>query len=307
MIAMKKLGITALVLTMVVFGVLATKVVSCSEGSEVNTVGEQILRTGTPIKLVSETEAHISGENRRLVPEGSEMPSGGVMLETVYVLPETQGEIIRLVPNEESGSLGGILIKLIPENETPAGSTNIKTVFVPWPWEMEDPQPENLPPENLPPENTSPLPDPTPPGVPTGLTATAVSTSQINLDWDDSKEADLAKYRVYRSTTTGIVIILRASETLAGSENFHMVEIVSAENFSKGGEPVHLASDHFTPSTILVAETMVSNYSDTGLSASTTYCYRVTAVDTSGNESSPSNEASATTLALNTAPPEDTE
>ncbi|MFO8008326.1 MAG: hypothetical protein R6V05_11400, partial [Candidatus Brocadiia bacterium] len=38
-----------------------------------------------------------------------------------------------------------------------------------------------------------------------------------------------------------------------------------------------------------------SSYSDTGLSASTQYCYTVTAVDTSSNESAESNQACATT------------
>jgi hypothetical protein len=101
----------------------------------------------------------------------------------------------------------------------------------------------------------SPPPDTTPPAAPKRLSARAASSSQINLNWADNSEPDLAKYRVYRSTTPGVIP---------------------------------------GPST-LIAETTVSAYSDTGLSASTTYYYVVTAVDTSNNESSPSNEASATT------------
>ncbi|MDH5442875.1 MAG: fibronectin type III domain-containing protein, partial [Hadesarchaea archaeon] len=97
--------------------------------------------------------------------------------------------------------------------------------------------------------------DTTPPAAPTGLTATAVSSSQINLDWNNNTEGDLSHYHVYRSTTSGFT---------PGPGNF-------------------------------VAETTVSNYSNTGLSASTTYYYKVTAVDTSNNESSPSAQASATT------------
>jgi len=45
-------------------------------------------------------------------------------------------------------------------------------------------------------------PDKTPPAAPTGLTATAVSSSQINLGWADNSESDLSHYNVYRSTTT---------------------------------------------------------------------------------------------------------
>ncbi len=110
---------------------------------------------------------------------------------------------------------------------------------------------------------TTLTPDTTPPAAPTGLTATAVSTSQINLDWANNTETDLDHYSVYRSTTSGFT---------PGTGNF-------------------------------VAETTVSNYSDTGLSASTTYYYKVTAVDTSGNESDPSAQASATTEAPDTTPP----
>jgi len=107
---------------------------------------------------------------------------------------------------------------------------------------------------------TEAAPDTTPPAAPTGLTATAVSSSQINLDWANNTEGDLDHYNVYRSTTSGFT---------PGPGNF-------------------------------VTERTVSNYSDTGLSASTTYYYKVTAVDTSNNESNPSAQASATTQA---APP----
>ena len=89
--------------------------------------------------------------------------------------------------------------------------------------------------------------DTTPPAAPTNLGATAVSASQIDLDWDDNTEGDLASYNVYRD-----------------------------------GSPVATG----------VAS---SQYSDTGLSPSTQYCYTVTAVDTSNNESAESNQACATT------------
>ncbi len=48
-----------------------------------------------------------------------------------------------------------------------------------------------------------PPPDTDPPAAPTGLTGTAVSSSQIDLDWDDNSENDLDSYRLYRSTTSG--------------------------------------------------------------------------------------------------------
>jgi hypothetical protein len=41
------------------------------------------------------------------------------------------------------------------------------------------------------------------PAAPSGLAASAASSSQINLNWDDNPEADLASYDVYRASVTG--------------------------------------------------------------------------------------------------------
>jgi len=96
----------------------------------------------------------------------------------------------------------------------------------------------------------------TPPSVPTNVTATAVSSSQINVSWSASTQgsAPLAGYRVYRNGS------------LAGTVT-------------------------------------TTSFSDTGLTASTTYSYTVAAFDSSGNASNPSSAASATTLPADTTPP----
>jgi hypothetical protein len=99
-----------------------------------------------------------------------------------------------------------------------------------------------------------------PPKPPRGLTATAVSQSEIDLDWRDNRESDLSDYNVYRSTSSGS----------------YGAAIASVTN---------------------------SSYSDTGLSAGTTYYYVVKAVDKAGNESGNSDEASATTLGGAVEPP----
>jgi len=107
--------------------------------------------------------------------------------------------------------------------------------------------------------------DTTAPGAPTGLWALAASSSRIDLDWNSNPESDLDHYNVYRSTTSGF------------TPDF--------------GNPVRSPSS--------------SDYSDTGLAPSTTYYYRVTAVDRSGNESGPSVEVSATTLpSIDNIPPD---
>ena len=88
--------------------------------------------------------------------------------------------------------------------------------------------------------------DTTPPGQVTGLSAAAVSSSQIDLSWDSNTETDLVYYNVYRDSS-------------------------------------------------LIANSEINSYSDTDLSSSMTYCYMVSAVDTSGNEGLLSDPVSETT------------
>jgi hypothetical protein len=98
------------------------------------------------------------------------------------------------------------------------------------------------------------------PSAPAGLTATAVSSSGINLSWTavtPPTNCTISSYSVFRSTTSG-----------------------------------------FTPSSSNQIGTVTSGttFSDTGLTASTTYYYKVEAVDAAGS-SAASAQASATTSA----------
>jgi hypothetical protein len=96
------------------------------------------------------------------------------------------------------------------------------------------------------------------PGAPGGLSATATSSSQINLSWGASSAGSscTVSYNVFRSTTSGFAP--SSSNQIASS----------------------------LPGT---------TYADTGLTASTTYYYVVEAVDAAGS-SAPSPQASAETL-----------
>ena len=95
----------------------------------------------------------------------------------------------------------------------------------------------------------------TPPAAPSGLAATAVSSSQVNLSWADNS-----------TTETGFKIERCAG---VGCADFAQFATVSAG---------------------------VTSYSNTGLTASTSYSYRVSAYSTAG-DSDYSNTASATTQA----------
>ena len=109
-------------------------------------------------------------------------------------------------------------------------------------------------PEAKPNKPGKPPKDRTPPSAPTALTASAVSSSQIDLSWapHPDPDSDLDHYNVYCSTTSG-------------------------GPYSR------------------IDSVVESEYFDTGLAPDTTYYYVVTAVDTSGNESDNSVEASAKT------------
>ncbi|MFB0516618.1 MAG: leucine-rich repeat domain-containing protein, partial [Candidatus Neomarinimicrobiota bacterium] len=92
-----------------------------------------------------------------------------------------------------------------------------------------------------------------PPAAPTNLTA-APGNGQVTLTWDANTEADLAKYRIYRDTTS-------QASTLIDS---------------------------------VVGTPPDTSYTDIGLTNGQEYFYRITAVDSAGNESENSNEVSAT-------------
>ncbi|MGP8155824.1 MAG: glycosyl hydrolase 115 family protein [Candidatus Acidiferrales bacterium] len=108
----------------------------------------------------------------------------------------------------------------------------------------------------------NPVAPPTPPNPPTSLAATAASASQINLTWTASTTSGVT-YSVFRSTTSG-----------------------------------------FTPSSSnqIASFLTTTSYSDTGLSANTTYYYLAEAV-LLGEASTASNQASATTQLGGTQPP----
>jgi glucose/arabinose dehydrogenase/fibronectin type 3 domain-containing protein len=114
---------------------------------------------------------------------------------------------------------------------------------------------------------TSVLPDTTPPTVPAGLTATANSTSQITLGWTASTDAGGSGLAGYRV------------ERCAGTGCTTFAEI---------------------------AQPTTNALVDAALSPSTTYRYRVRALDGAGNSSGYSTIAQATTIALpDTTPPSD--
>ena len=100
--------------------------------------------------------------------------------------------------------------------------------------------------------------EPSQPGPPTGLTATAVSSSEVDLSWTAPSGSPPAGYDVYEGTSSG----------------------------DESNNPVN--SDPITGTT----------FSVTGLTGGTTYYFVVDAVDAANNLSGDSNEASATTATL---------
>jgi chitodextrinase len=185
--------------------------------------------------------------------------------------------------------------------------------------------------------------DTTPPSVPTGLSASAVSASQINLSWSASTDnVGVAGYHVFRNsvqiaTTSGTSYTdsgLAASTTYSYTVNaFDAAGNVSAQSTSvnattspadttppsaptnlSGTSPsssqvnlswgastdnVGVAGYRVSRNSAQIATTSSLSYSDTGLTASTSYTYSITAFDAAGNVSAPSNSVSVTTQAAN--------
>ena len=92
----------------------------------------------------------------------------------------------------------------------------------------------------------------------TGLTVTPAGSTELNLSWTANTEPDLNHYNVYRSTIYGFT--------------------------------VNTATD--TP----IAQPTTNSYSNTGLIASTTYYYKVAAVNNAGSIGTPSTQIYGDTL-----------
>lgn len=111
--------------------------------------------------------------------------------------------------------------------------------------------------------NPPPLPDTTPPNVPTGL-ATSISGQNVTLTWNPSFDnVGVDKYEIHRSATTGF----------ATSPATKVTEVVNAQTFTDFSRPVG------------------------------TWYYRVIAVDAVGNQSAASAQATAVVVQVITGTP----
>ena len=105
--------------------------------------------------------------------------------------------------------------------------------------------------------------DTSPPAQVTGLVITTVSSSQLNLVWTQVSASDFNHYNIYRGTSPNFAVSLGITPPTGTS----------------------------TP----------NSYSSTGLNPSTTYYYKMAAVDNAGNIGLLSSEKSAMTAAATTA------
>jgi len=184
--------------------------------------------------------------------------------------------------------------------------------------------------------------DTTPPSVPTGLTAKAASSSQIDLSWSvstDTGGSGLSGYKIYRGAafiknatststsdtglspssyycytvsaidtagnesarsiqacattqapgdTTPPTVPLRVTATAAGTSSINLSWVASTDTGGIAGYKMYRAGT-------FIKNVTGTSTSDTGLSASTQYCYTVSAVDTAGNQSAQSSPPSCAT------------
>ena len=177
---------------------------------------------------------------------------------------------------------------------------------------------------------TGVVPDTTAPSTPAGLTASAVSQSQINLSWSASTDnVAVTGYRVYRGgaliTTVGTVTTYQNTGLSASTSYTYTVQAIDAAGNASGQSTVASATTLGTPTAtgtailawdpVTVANLSgyrvyygnapgtyfqplgqglsvgnVTTHTVTGLTGGTRYYFVVTAVDTSNNESTYSNE-----------------
>jgi hypothetical protein len=150
----------------------------------------------------------------------------------------TPGSSTCVLPLPSSGETVNYgIIPLDSTGNPVSGSTWAKEITVTWP--------------------TATTSDTTPPSQPTGLTANAASSSQINLAWAASTDnVGVTGYKVYRAGSTASI-----------------------------------------NSATLISTVTTNSYGDSGLAANTKYTYYVVAVDKAGNQSTASATASTTTQA----------
>ena len=187
-----------------------------------------------------------------------------------------------------------------------------------------------------------------PPASPGSVTATAVSTSQINLSWTPSAAAGVV-YDVFRSTTAGftpssanlIATVSGNSYSDTGLANnttyYYVVEASSASGTSSPAAPASASTlaipqapanltataassseidlSWAASATSGVTYTVMRNgaavasgltattYSDTGLTASTTYTYTVEAVNAAGTSPASDSVAATTSASVTVATP----
>ncbi len=191
--------------------------------------------------------------------------------------------------------------------------------------------------------------DTTAPSTPTNLSASAVSSSQINLAWTASTDnVGVAGYRIFRggtqvgtsSTTsysdTGLAASTTYTYRVAAYDAAQNVSAqssqVSATTSAGGGSdttppstPANLSSSNITSSSARIAWTAstdnvgvtgyrvyrggtqigtsaTTSYTDSGLTASTTYTYTVAAYDAANNASPQSPGLNVTTSAASSTP-----
>jgi chitodextrinase len=170
--------------------------------------------------------------------------------------------------------------------------------------------------------------DTAPPTAPAAVLVTPVSSTSLSLSWQAASDnVGVSSYRVFRCTGNGCtastavatvsttshvdsglavattytyrVAALDAPTNVVASASSATAAIVSwsaaTDNTAVASYRVYRCAGNGCTPTAQVATVGSTSFSDTGLSASSAYSYRVAAVDSAGNLSSPSTSAAVTT------------